>query len=496
MSGACASLNNGCVYLNNVAFLNLLCFCTQPLADNIFIVAACNPLRGNSLVTLQNHKKIWLKPTYCVHKLHPTLEYLKWDYGALNDIQELEYVTAKMKTISDDVTTFKSEDLAFLIVESQKRMRLYAYKTLQLDQSEAKKCSSSSVSQRDMQRVFNFYKWFLNNYKKLELHGSIEQKQIRALLVSLGLVYYLRLGKENRDDYANFLNKNCHDFRYTKFTTVFDEELEWYTKNLHLPGIAKTLAIKENLFAIIACCQTKTPLIIIGEPGTSKTLSFNLISNNFKGKSSKQKKFQSTDRFKGLQPYFYQCSRHTTSNEIENVFNRAIARQHTYQKSDVPTYCIVFMDEAGLPEERHESLKVLHYHLDNPKVSFVAITNYALDAAKTNRAVCLYRPEASTQDLVVLANEVINAAKLQGHEKQLIECCCTAFSNVLKDEEFKNFYGQRDFMHFLNYLSQKRGCGFLNEEIVSKALECNFNGHKSFPALCDDFLTKVYCLLL
>ena len=463
------------------------------MPDNIFIVAACNPLRGNSLATLHNLKKIWLKPTYCVHKLHPTLEYLKWDYGALNNYQEQEYVIAKMKTLSDDISCFKAEDLSFLITESQNRIRLYAYETLQLEigQSEAEIYSRSSVSQRDMQRVFNFYQWILNNYKKFELYDDIEQKQICAVLVSLGLVYYLRLGKENRKHYADFLNKKCDDFRYTRFTTAFDEELVWYAERLHVPvGIAKTRALKENLFANIACCQTKTPLIIIGEPGTSKTLSFNLISNNFKGKSSKQKSFQSTDRFKGLQPYFYQCSRHTTSNEIQNVFNRAIGRQHTYQKSDVPTYCIVFMDEAGLPEERHESLKVLHYHLDNPKVSFVAITNYALDAAKTNRAVCLYRPETSTQDLKVLADELLKE-KLQEPETKLISGCCAAFSNVLINKEFKNFYGQRDFMHFLNYLRQKRGRGFLNEEIVLEALECNFNGHKSFPVLCDQILTKV-----
>jgi hypothetical protein len=47
------------------------------------------------------------------------------------------------------------------------------------------------------------------------------------------------------------------------------------------------------------------------------------------------------------------------------------------------------MDEAGLPEESKESLKVLHYYLERhmsikAKVAFVAITNHALDAAKSN----------------------------------------------------------------------------------------------------------------
>ena len=39
--------------------------------------------------------------------------------------------------------------------------------------------------------------------------------------------------------------------------------------------------------------------------------------------------------------------------------------------------------------------QVLHYHLDQQEVAFVGITNHILDAAKTNRAVSLFRPTAS-----------------------------------------------------------------------------------------------------
>ena len=75
------------------------------------------------------------------------------------------------------------------------------------------------------------------------------------------------------------------------------------------------------------------------------------------------------------------------------------------------------MDEAGLPEESHESLKViyknipwvkdyftkvLHYHLDQQEVAFVGITNHVLDAAKTNRAVSLFRPTASHVNALLL----------------------------------------------------------------------------------------------
>ena len=63
----------------------------------------------------------------------------------------------------------------------------------------------------------------------------------------------------------------------------------FYINKLSLPtGIAKTEALKENLFATIICTVTNTPLIIVGAPGSSKTLSFNLTVSNLKGPESKE----------------------------------------------------------------------------------------------------------------------------------------------------------------------------------------------------------------
>ena len=54
-------------------------------------------------------------------------------------------------------------------------------------------------------------------------------------------------------------------------------------------------------------------------------------------------------------------------------------------------------------------IQVLHYHLDQQEVAFVAITNHILDAAKTNRAVNLFRPTASEvlYYLLILATMLI-----------------------------------------------------------------------------------------
>ncbi|XP_019859705.1 PREDICTED: uncharacterized protein LOC109587936, partial [Amphimedon queenslandica] len=342
----------------------------EAMLDNVFIIAACNPLRGDSTIHLQNAKNVWVKPSYYVRELHPTIDYLKWDYGALNNVQEEKYIAAKMNDCTkDQPEAFTPGDLTYFIVESQNKMRLYADRMLKnkgIHKMEAEKCSRSCVSQRDIQRVFDFYKWLFDTYKAFQRYTTTKEQQIRALLVSLGLVYYLRLQELDRESYAIFLDTQCKDLLVgCNFTTAFNDELEWYIERMNLPpGIAKTRALKENIFANIACCQTHTPLIIIGEPGTSKTLSFNLVSSTFKGKSSKNEELKNANAFHALQPFFYQCSKHTNSVEVENIFKQAIQRQRVFASSNVPTYCVVFMDEAGLPEERHESLKVLHYHLD------------------------------------------------------------------------------------------------------------------------------------
>ena len=207
------------------------------------------------------------------------------------------------------------------------------------------------------------------------------------------------------------------------------------------------------------------------------------------------KHFRDTTVFRSLDPHFYQCSRRTTSNEIEIVFSRAINRQHSHSKFKLPIYCVVFMDEAGLPEESHESLKVLHYHLDKQEVSFVAITNHILDAAKTNRAVSLFRPEASEEDLQTLAKGCLcanpnNPPPELKKDLEMIVKFCPAYSHLMTKPDFSQYFGLRDFIHFVSYLRRHRG-QMLTAQLVMEALERNFNGSDHFDHICNEFLSMV-----
>ena len=182
------------------------------------------------------------------------------------------------------------------------------------------------------------------------------------------------------------------------------------------------------------------------------------------------------------------------------VFSHAINRQRSHTNFKLPIYCVVFMDEAGLPEESHESLKVLHYYLDQQEVSFVAITNHVLDAAKTNRAVSLFRPEASEEDLETLAkgylcNTPDDPPPDLKKDLETIVQFCPAYSHLISKSEFSHFFGLRDFIHFVSYLRRHRD-QMLTPQLVMEALERNFNGSDSSDKICNTFLKKVRAVLL
>ena len=98
--------------------------------------------------------KTWLRSSYYVRPLHPTLEYLMWDYGSLDQYQERDYIRAKMQMLHKELPNIEVclkfhmkyalyiyvtipithlhqvVNLTDLIVESQNLMRMYALRQL------------------------------------------------------------------------------------------------------------------------------------------------------------------------------------------------------------------------------------------------------------------------------------------------------------------------------------------------------------------------------
>ena len=91
---------------------------------------------------------------------------------------------------------------------------------------------------------------------------------------------------------------------------------------------------------------------------------------------------------KALYIYTYQCSAASTAEEIDRVYQGAVARAaQLAQRGRTSERQLVFIDEATLPPVASQALKVLHYYLDKPRVATLMLANALLDTAKTGRMI-------------------------------------------------------------------------------------------------------------
>ena len=86
-------------------------------------------------------------------------------------------------------------------------------------------------------------------------------------------------------------------------------------------GIALNRALKENLFTCFTCIENTVPLIIVGKPGTGKSLSFQILYNTLKGEYSEKEFFKKKGK---LYRYYYQGSETSTAKGIKQVFKKAL----------------------------------------------------------------------------------------------------------------------------------------------------------------------------
>ena len=222
-----------------------------------------------------------------------------------------------------------------------------------------------------------------------------------------------------------------------------------------------------------------------------------MLADNANGEDSPNEFFRQYAR---LSLYHYQCSKASTSKEIAAVFSKASQRQEKVDSTKQK--CVVFMDEAGLPEEERESLKVLHYLLEGhmsmrAPVAFVAITNHVLDAAKSNRCVTLLRQEPDIRDLITITKGLLFSARKDGvlltprveldeflfDAQEFAKRLCSVYLSLLHGKllpEAITFFGLRDFIFFLkalrSYAVTDSSKLLISVKSLVRAIERNFNG--------------------
>ena len=404
----------------------------EPLEKNIRLIGACNPYRRRLFatekcgLTREDYKDDDL--VYKVEQLPQSLLYYVFSFGTIKDAHEKKYI----KSIIQKIFTKGEENLHTLTTEAISKCHIFLRKIFK---------DPSIVSLREIARfakcVEFFQNYFLNksNRRNLSLDGETRKLyKIKSIICSIYLCYYIRLinedirGKfdfelqktilkivnvystENNDEenknslFDKIKNKKLKEELSEKniehFSDLLKIEEEFLLKQIELDaGIGKNDLLKENLFLLFLSVVTKIPLIIVGKPGTGKSLSAQLIYNSMRGIYSKNEFFR---QYPSIIQIYFQGSESTGPEDIEELFKKAEELYKNYKnnnnnnKKSIPIYMILF-DELGLAEKSPTNpLKVLHSKLEydgkNEGVCFIGISNYSLDAAKINRALSLSVP--------------------------------------------------------------------------------------------------------
>lgn len=473
----------------------------RSLSDRISLLSACNPYqkksKNTSLVTaglasLTTNKDPLSSLVYRVEPLPECLLDFVWDYGTLRNEEEAFYV-ANMIQYNDK--------------RQLRPLRVMATRCVLTSQKFIRSCEEdSSVSLRDVNRCVLLFDWFRKNLsflsadKEWDLVGFVRthhKKELRAWILALAHCYYCRLSTpESRLKYRRHIagliacEFSCGNFTEKHFKQVISVEQRAYVDNMELPeGVACNASLMENIFVLSVCIFNRLPVFLVGKPGCSKSLAMQLIRSNYRGVDSKSPVLR---RYPQVYVIAFQGSESSTSEGILTVFEKA----HKYQEQNKDAVAVVLLDEVGLAEVSAQNpLKVLHALLEPPKVAVVGISNWALDAAKMNRAIHISRPDPDQDDLVQTAEAIQQG--FVGSKFRLftgeLSSIARAYHKYYAEQPIQNFHGLRDYYSLVKALLRKgrRPDSSVMVELVNR----NFGGipdeFGSINVIRDIFLSEL-----
>ena len=248
--------------------------------------------------------------------------------------------------------------------------------------------------------------------------------------------------------------------------------------NMEVEGsIAMNCALTENLFVSTVCVLNRIPCFIVGKPGSSKTLTMQVMASNLQGKQSRRAFWRT---FPAVYIFHYQCSPMSTAQGIEHQFDMA----RRYQNHATDCITVLLLDEVGLAEHSPDMpLKVLHAMLVDPPVAIVGLSNWALDPAKMNRACFLNRTEPSEVDIEVTGNSIVAPTKNSNSSASKdalswLHPVAEAYHTVYTAQRGRDFFGMRDFYQLVKLIKRELRTNhkYLSSELLAYAICRNFGG--------------------
>ena len=390
----------------------------KKISDNIRLIGACHPYRfirkniEQYGLSLSYDIDIDSESVYIIEPLPQSLLYYVFNFGSICEDDEKKYIYNIIGKIFNKEENYSHEKTTEAIFQCHRYFRqIY---------------DPSAVSLRDISRFLKIFEFFIYYYtKKNECENRKNNElnnKIRSIICSIYINYYMRLTNiENKYNFesqlqpillqlinnGNFegngiklLDKiNYKDLKdeiisrpeekiYNFFSDFIRIEQDYLINQINIEkGIGKTSTLKKIIFLSFISISTNIPLIIIGKPGSSKTLSIKLIIQSMKGKCSENKFFR---LFQRIIPIYFHGSELTKPEDIEYLFNKAEIKLDFYKKNkkDIPKLLILF-DEIGLAQRSESNpFKILNSKLesiDKEDISFIGISNYTLDTTYINK---------------------------------------------------------------------------------------------------------------
>ncbi|KAJ5067974.1 hypothetical protein M0811_12781 [Anaeramoeba ignava] len=395
---------------------------------------------------------------YRVHKIPNSLENSVLSFESLKSTQEKVYISKMVDNtfysiLNNNDKKFRDyQTIRSSFEEYISKSHSYIRKDGDSNQTndDFKRNLAALISLRDVSRTLRVFQWlveskagrFLLSEKEEEREEEIFQK---AIYLSLFVCYASRQ-TTNKDQYFEAIFErndnllgNCQNVIENSQEKLI-ESLEYdFSKKM----IAKNIPLKENCLLIFVCVYAQIPLFIIGKPGTSKSISVEVIMESLKP-PYEANNFAKKIELRTFRESFLQCSPITTTQGIEDVFK--IAKSKT-KENDLG---VVILDEVALAELSPDlPLKALHSQLeesekeisrinqDNKKiqdiikenggVSVVAISNWVLDPSNTNRGILLRRE--STTQLGTTAQQIL-CTKTVGMNSMIPEIFASYLSKI------------------------------------------------------------------
>ena len=479
------------LYLLTEIFVNRT-FYGKKLEDNIRLIGACNPYRKKEYKEICDLVREDDEDDHSKEQLPVPLLYYVSNFGSISEEDEKKYI----RSIIQKLFTKKEEKLHDLTTEAISQCHIFLRKSFG---------DPSIVSLREIARFTACVEFFQDYFpiKKSENRFMLDDEtkklyKIKSIICSIYICYYIRLTNETRKDFETFLQPILLDIvnsgeknkdekskglldkiryqklikdlldnlklkSFQKFSDLLEIEEDFLIKQVELDKeIGKNQSLKENLFLIFLGVVTKIPLIIVGKPGTGKSLSAKLIYNSMRGEYSKNPFFKNYPKI--VQIYF-QGSKNTNPEDVEELFKKSEELSENYQTHKDKSVCMILFDELDLAEHSiTKPLNVLNNKLeyDGKKngTCFIGFSNYSLDTVKTNLALILSVPnlEDKLDQLKITAESIVKSISDDIDNKNLI-------FNILS----RAYY---EYKHWLN---------FIKELMVLKQYSVN---HKNLGSKC------------